>query len=575
MADKLSIAELVDFIGREIGYDNHRFAQIHSAGLDDLSTSGEILGPLKVTGRNASEDLVLTAEKIYFSRFRVGDIVEIAQVAPGTTRLKKNGNTTKIQSVQFPAPGRIEIVVPGRKLDLQRGDELFLFPTSMADIHRRVARKLREFALEPTVPDRTAINRSNLLSALTTQSGHLNKSQTEALRFIIENDLNGLIQGPPGTGKTHVLISLIKTAMSQGLRVGLAALSHAAVDNALSKVLKSGVSEDHCVRISSDSGKVSSALYSPFDATALIHESLGKCPRHYQLYAATMHSWLLSGSTPEIDVLIIDEASQVPIFFSPYLAKLSARIIMFGDHRQLPPVMQTSTASLPAEDIFSYAISNGQFPMLETQYRMNANIQDWSSRRFYQGRLRPHESVHSRDILTGRSFTNAMLKGEQVNLLSHNGRSTSNANPTEATLVAEIVAGLRRQGGLESGEIGVVSPHRAHAGAICAKLQEKLGLEDARKITVDTVERFQGQEREAMVFSFGVERNSAKTGAKEFLGDGRRLNVAVTRARSRFYCLAPRTLINEVGALGSDNDLADFLKWCDGGTAPTRGRTSA
>lgn len=78
-----------------------------------------------------------------------------------------------------------------------------------------------------------------------------------------------------------------------------------------------------------------------------------------------------------------------------------------------------------------------------------------------------------------------------------------------------------------------------------------------------------------MVFSFGVERNTAKSGAKEFLGDGRRLNVAVTRARSRFYCLAPRTLINEVGALGSDSDLADFLKWCDSSTAPTRGRTSA
>jgi DNA replication ATP-dependent helicase Dna2 len=575
MASKLSIAELVDFIGREIVYDNRRFAQLHSANLDDLSVNGEILGPLRVTGRNANRDLVLAADNAYFSRFRIGDIIELAQVEPGTTRLRQNGSTTKIRSVQFPAPGKIEIVVPGRKVDLHEGDELFIFPTSMADIQRSVSRKLRDFALEPTVPDRTLINRTNLLSSLATQSGSLNKSQTEALRFIIENDLNGLIQGPPGTGKTHVLISLIKTAMSQGLRVGLAALSHAAVDNALSKVLKSGIDEDLCVRIAGDNAKVSSTLYSPIDVTALVHESLGKCPRHYQLYAATMHSWMLSGSTPEIDVLIIDEASQVPIFFSPYLAKLSARVIMFGDHRQLPPVMQTSTASLPAEDIFSYAISNGQFPMLETQYRMNANIQDWSSKRFYHGRLHPHETVHSRDILTGRSFTNAMLTGGQVNLFSHQGRSTSNANPTEASLVAEIVAGLRGQGGLESREIGVVSPHRAHAGAICAKLQEKLGLEDAQKITVDTVERFQGQEREAMVFSFGVERNTAKPGAKEFLGDGRRLNVAVTRARSRFYCLAPTTLINDMGALGAENDLADFLKWCGGRTSSASGRTSA
>lgn len=575
MASKLSIAELVDFIGREIVHDNRRFAQLHSANIDDLSTSGEILGPLKVSGRNANRDLVLTADNVYFSRFRISDTIELVQVEPGTTRLRQNGSTTKIRSVQFPAPGKIEIVVPARKVDLLEGDELFIFPTSMADIQRSVSRKLREFSLEPIVADRTVIKRPNLLSALATQSGRLNKSQKEALRFIIENDLNGLIQGPPGTGKTHVLISLITTAMSQGLRVGLAALSHAAVDNALSKVLKSGVREDLCVRIASDSAKVSAGIYPPIDVTSLVHESLGRCPRHCQLYAATMHSWMLSGSTPQIDVLIIDEASQVPIYFFPYLTKLSARVVMFGDHRQLPPVMQTSTTSLPAEDIFSYAISKSQFPMLETQYRMNANIQDWSSKRFYQGRLHPHESVHNRDILTGRSFTNAMLTGGQVNLFSHHGRSTSNANPTEASLVAEIVAGLRAQGGLDSNEIGVVSPHRAHAGAICAKLQEKLGLEDAQKITVDTVERFQGQEREAMVFSFGVERNTAKPDTKEFLGDGRRLNVAVTRARSRFYCLAPKTLINDMSARGADNDLADFLNWCDSRSATSKGRTSA
>jgi DNA replication ATP-dependent helicase Dna2 len=575
MAVKLSIAGLVEFIGKEVAHDNRRFAQLRSANLDELTTDGEILGPLKVTGRNANGDLVLSAKNVYISRFRIGDIVELAQVEPGKTTVSLTGSSTKIRSVQFPEPGVIQIVVPGRKVNIQAGEELFVFPTSMADIQRSVARKLKDFEHNPTVPDRTAIDGPKLIAALAAQSDHLNRSQTEALRMIVENDLNGLIQGPPGTGKTHVLIALIKMAMSQGLRVGLAALSHAAVDNALSKVLKSGVNQDLCVRIASDPAKVSGVLYSPFDATAFVQPNLGKCDRHFQLYAATMHSWLLSGSIPDIDVLIIDEASQVPIYFSPYLAKLSSRVIMFGDHRQLPPVMQISSASLPAADIFSYAISNGQFPMLETQYRMNASIQDWSSNRFYHGRLHPHETVRSRDVLTGRKFTNAMLAGGQVNLFSHQGRATSNANPTEASLVADIVAGLSAQGGLNLSEIGVVSPHRAHAGAICAKLQEKLGLEDAQKITVDTVERFQGQEREAMVFSFGVERNSAKPGAKEFLGDGRRLNVAVTRARSRFYCLAPKALIGEMSTRAPNSDLADFFKWCERGGSSAKSKSSA
>ncbi|CAN5494410.1 hypothetical protein BH10BDE1_BH10BDE1_23490 [soil metagenome] len=574
MAAKLSIAGLVDFIGREVAHDNRRFAQLRSANLDELASEGEILGPLKVLGRSPSGDLLLTSNKVYFSRFRIGDIVELVHVEQGTTGIRPAGSTTKIRSVQFPAPGVIELVVPGRKVNLQPGDELFVFPTSMADIHRSLARKLKNFEYNPMAADRTEIDRKGLMSSLEVQSDRLNRTQIEALRFIVDNDMSGVIQGPPGTGKTHVLISFIQLAMSHGLRVGLAALSHAAVDNALSKVLKSGVNQDLCVRIASDPAKVSNGLYSQFDTSSLIEPSLGNCERHYQLYAATMHSWLLSGSTPEIDVLIIDEASQVPIYFFPYLAKLSGRTIMFGDHRQLPPVMQISS-DFPADDIFSYAISSGKFPMLETQYRMNENIQDWSSKRFYHGRLQPHESVRGRDILTGRSFSNSMLSGGRVNLVSHQGRSTFNANPTEAGLVAEIVAGLKAQGGLDLSEIGVVSPHRAHAGAICAKLQERLGLEDARKITVDTVERFQGQEREAMVFSFGVERDTAKRGAKAFLGDGRRLNVAVTRARSRFYCLAPSGLINQMRSLGPDNDFSDFLNWCDGRGLTSKGRTSA
>lgn len=573
MAAKLSIEGLVDFIGREVRHENRHIAQIRSARLDELSDQGDVLGPLKVVGRNPSGDLVLRTTGIYFSRFRRGDSVELAQVEPGTISISPKGHVTKIRAVQFPAPGTIEIVVPGRNIILPEGAELFAFPTSMAGVKSSISRKLKDFAHNPVVAERGEIDRQGLLSALEAECEKLNNTQSEALRFIVENNMNGVIQGPPGTGKTHVLVTLIRMAISQGLRVGLGCLSHAAVDNALSKVLKSGVSADTCVRIG-DAGKVSTEIYSPIDVTAMIEPSLGQCSTHYQLYAATMHSWMLSGSTPEIDVLIVDEASQVPIYFHPYLPKISARVIMFGDHKQLPPVMQISS-EFPADDIFSYAISDGEFPMLATQYRMNESIQDWSSNRFYHGRLRPHETVRSRDTMAGRTFTNSMLSGGKVNLVTHQGRSTSNANPVEAGLVADLVAGLRAQGGLDWSKIGIVSPHRAHAGAICAKLQEKFGVEDARNILVDTVERFQGQEREAMVFSFGVERDNSKPGAKAFLRDGRRLNVAVTRARSRFYCLAPASLLNQMQSLSADDDLADFLRWCEGGSLTAKARTSA
>ena len=111
-------------------------------------------------------------------------------------------------------------------------------------------------------------------------------------------------------------------------------------------------------------------------------------------------------------------------------------------------------------------------------------------------------------------------------------------------------------------EIGVVTPHRAQAGAICARLQEKVGLAEMRKVLVDTVERFQGQEKEAMIFSIGVEKDNSLQGDRGFLGDGRRLNVAVTRAKSRFYCLAPDKLIENTKKQKNARHLNSFLEWC-------------
>ena len=109
-----------------------------------------------------------------------------------------------------------------------------------------------------------------------------------------------------------------------------------------------------------------------------------------------------------------------------------------------------------------------------------------------------------------------------------------------------------------------MSPHRAQAGAICAHLQDKFGVDEMQKILVDTVERFQGQEREAMILSMAVEKDISRKGDKGFLGDGRRLNVAVTRAKSRFYCLAPDRLIENTKLQKNAGHLNSFFNWCLG-----------
>ena len=112
---------------------------------------------------------------------------------------------------------------------------------------------------------------------------------------------------------------------------------------------------------------------------------------------------------------------------------------MFGDHKQLPPVIQLAQHNLPAEDIFSYEIARGNYPMLEIQYRMNQGVQEWSSNRFYYGKLLPHESNRNRDVLSSFGFSSKLIGTKVVNLHLHQGRTEHNSNKLEASKIADLV----------------------------------------------------------------------------------------------------------------------------------------
>lgn len=123
-------------------------------------------------------------------------------------------------------------------------------------------------------------------------------------------------------------------------------------------------------------------------------------------------------------------------------------------------------------------------------------------------------------------------------------------------------------------QIGVIAPHRMHNGVILQALQDRLGVARGSSTQVDTVERFQGQEKEAILYSVGVfSASEMNKDSGDFLADPRRINVAVTRARSRSVCLASKVLRRalDAGKPGSaERELADFLSWCDDGTSSGR-----
>jgi DNA replication ATP-dependent helicase Dna2 len=386
----------------------------------------------------------------------------------------------------------------------------------------------------------------------------LNGSQANALLFIIENNFSGAIQGPPGTGKTQLLSAIVNLACHAGLRVGMAAFTHAAVDNALSRI--ADLNPDIQVIRSGTSGKLRKEIYSDVSRVRFVGR-LSSLNETFSVIGTTVHSWCLTKEPPPIDLLIIDEAGQVPAYFEDLLAPLSARKIYLGDHRQLPPVMTGSHGDEPL-DIFTNQIVAQKSIMLETQYRMNKDIQEWSSARYYNGKLVPHNSNAARDILARYSL---QLGSSPVQIKQHSGSGQAKSNPLEAKIVADIIEKLRKEVNLGSHDFGIITPHRMQAGAIYRELQHRLGVEEAVNVDVDTVERFQGQEREVILLSLGAagQESERSRGGIKFLGDPRRLNVAITRAKSRFIAFASEELGKAADKQASaDSDLAPFLKWC-------------
>lgn len=520
--------------------------------------TGETLGPMRLVDRHSRTQYLEASA--YYSRFRRGDNVQL-RVKYGKSGSEFFANTT-VKDVTYPREGKLRVAIGiPRSAGLDQRTDYFIYPTEnefMLQNLRSMVRQ-RSNSLEAT-------RRSTKLDRKPAESRYLdalNPSQTEAFRYLLSLSTDGCVQGPPGTGKTQLLLALVAQLMSCGLTVGIAAFTHAAVDNALSRISVLDLSQEFC-RVGR-SEMINESRYPPDWIATRTEDSFGSVSKAIRLYAATTHAWTLSPAAPDVDLLIIDEAGQIPVYFIPVLLKLGKKIICLGDHKQLPPVLQGDhSKTVPNTDLFSSFVDNAT-PMLATQYRMNSQIQDWPSFRFYDGRLEPHASNADRDILSGLSTRRPklLLGNNSVQLITQPNPGNGQANPAEAKLVAELIERLfKASKHLPAEQIGVISPRRMHNGAIIQALQQKFGVEIASQIQVDTVERYQGQEREVSLFSFGSGLGLMKSEDVSFVGNARRLNVAVTRARSRLYCFATDDLValgDRVTSDGPESDLASFF----------------
>ena len=349
----------------------------------------------------------------------------------------------------------------------------------------------------------------------------LNPAQQEAIDRAVNCDVFHLIWGPPGTGKTRVIPEIVERINGPVL---LGAFTNTAVDKMLIALLDHDPSTRFLrVGRASDSPEVAAKLQG--DPAEFFTENLAlkygtvhavkEALQRTNLVAATAHraSTIPYLRSRSFEMAIVDEAGQLTEPLTLGLILRARRFVLIGDDRQLPPVVRTRGL---AHSMFErLKKDSGAITLLDTQYRMHPQIMDISNRLFYGGRLRAG--------ITGQE--RRPPDGLPVVFIPVESRRDGRSNPEEAGVVVDIVRSLTRDFGVAPESIGVVSPFRAQV-VLLRQMLNGVG------VAVDTVERFQGGERDIMILSFVRSRGTG------FVFDDRRLNVAITRARRKLVMVA-------------------------------------
>ncbi|KAL5777141.1 hypothetical protein ACOSP7_010067 [Xanthoceras sorbifolium] len=252
---------------------------------------------------------------------------------------------------------------------------------------------------------------------------------------------------------------------------------------------------------------------------------------------------LFSRLTHGFDMVVIDEAAQASeVAVLPPLALGAARCVLVGDPQQLPATVISKAAGtlLYSRSLFERFQQAGCPTMLlSVQYRMHPHIRDFPSRHFYQGRLTDSESVanlpdevYYKDPLLRPYVFYDLIHGRE----SHRGGSVSYQNIDEAKFCVSLYEHLQKtlkSMGLGKITVGIITPYKLQLKCLQQEFRNVLGSEEGKDLYINTVDAFQGQERDVIIMSC-VRASNHGVG---FVADIRRMNVALTRARRALWVM--------------------------------------
>ena len=439
----------------------------------------------------------------------------------------------------------------------------------------------------------------------------LNDSQNQALNKCISANDAALIHGPPGTGKTTTLVETIGEVLKTESQVLVCAQSNAAVDLLTEKLDDKGI---RVLRLGHPARVTDKLLHMTLDARIAEHENYGDIKKlrkqadeyrrmaqkykrnfgksereqrkllyqesraalnqadmleHYITNDLMAKSQVISCTLTKADhyllkgmmfsSLFIDEAAQAiePAAWIPLLK--AERVIMAGDHCQLPPTIKSYDAARQGleETLFEKVADRLSVDvMLNTQYRMHEKIMHFSSRIFYNDELLANDQNRHWLIQPNDDPVTFVDTAGCGYFEYREKESRSTANKGEAELLLEVLVEMESGYGLEvlqKASIGIITPYKAQLHLLKELIEESdLGQQLQEQITINTVDAFQGQERDIILISLVRSNENGEIG---FLKDTRRMNVAMTRARKKLV------VIGDSATIGNFSFYSEFLDY--------------
>ena len=416
-----------------------------------------------------------------------------------------------------------------------------------------------------------------------------------------------LVQGPPGTGKSYstafAVFARLQAAMKENrpYRVFLTCKTHAATDVLLKNVLDvqeklRGLQADDPDLFAKhfDERILAVPLYrvaandlTPAGVISLTKDAEKDSSEEYNADILQEHLWAVVGITPGgtysmlkqkwskgifghelCDLLVLDEASQMNLpeaIMAALAMKADAPLIVVGDHRQMPPIVKHDWDRETRRTFRQYQVYESLFDTLRAQkppmirfaesFRLHAAMAEFLRQEVYR-----HDGIHFHskkiDVLSSHpdedALVAAVLRSDYpIVVVTHDEADSQVRNPFEQALIEPILRALsdpKRHGLRAESGLGIVVPHRAQRAALQQSFPELCIIDPASGLpsrsAIDTVERFQGGERTAILVSATESDRAYLLASSAFLLDPRRLTVAVSRAKRKMILVASRNIFS-------------------------------